>query len=100
MPRLTTLNEEALREDEPKKALPGKKKLPHSLNANYLPKNRPRQLFPLQSGQGDKKMLISGNEALSLGAMAAGCKFMAAYPMTPSSLGSCFCCRSDVICRL
>ena len=43
------------------------------------------QLPPLQSGKGDKKMLLSGNEALSLGAMAAGCKFMAAYPMTPST---------------
>ncbi len=43
------------------------------------------QLSPLQSGKGNKKMLISGNEALSLGAMAAGCKFMAAYPMTPST---------------
>lgn len=29
--------------------------------------------------------LISGNEALSLGAAAAGCRFMAAYPMTPST---------------
>ncbi len=28
-------------------------------------------------------MLISGNEAISLGVIAAGCKFMAAYPMTP-----------------
>jgi 2-oxoglutarate ferredoxin oxidoreductase subunit alpha len=28
---------------------------------------------------------VSGNEALSLGAMAGGCKFMAGYPMTPSS---------------
>ncbi|TKJ42924.1 2-oxoacid:ferredoxin oxidoreductase subunit alpha [Candidatus Aerophobetes bacterium Ae_b3b] len=43
------------------------------------------QVSPLQSGKGNKKMLISGNEALSLGAMAAGCKFMAAYPMTPST---------------
>ena len=32
-----------------------------------------------------KRMLLSGNEALALGAMAAGCKFMAAYPMTPST---------------
>ena len=30
-------------------------------------------------------MLISGNEAISLGVIAAGCKFMAAYPMTPST---------------
>jgi 2-oxoglutarate ferredoxin oxidoreductase subunit alpha len=30
-------------------------------------------------------MLVTGNEAVSLGAIAAGCKFMAAYPMTPAS---------------
>jgi 2-oxoglutarate ferredoxin oxidoreductase subunit alpha len=33
----------------------------------------------------DKMMLLNGNEAIALGAMAAGCKFMAAYPMTPAS---------------
>ena len=32
-----------------------------------------------------KRMLLTGNEAISLGAIAAGCKFMAAYPMTPAS---------------
>lgn len=32
-----------------------------------------------------KMMLLNGNEAIALGAMAAGCKFMAAYPMTPTS---------------
>ena len=32
-----------------------------------------------------KRMLLNGNEALALGAIAAGCKFMAAYPMTPAS---------------
>ena len=32
-----------------------------------------------------KRMLLTGNEAISLGAIAAGCKFMAAYPMTPST---------------
>ena len=30
-------------------------------------------------------MLLNGNEALTLGAIAAGCKFMAAYPMTPAT---------------
>ena len=30
-----------------------------------------------------KRMLLNGNEAMALGAIAAGCKFMAAYPMTP-----------------
>jgi 2-oxoglutarate/2-oxoacid ferredoxin oxidoreductase subunit alpha len=33
----------------------------------------------------NKKLLLNGNEALCLGAMAAGCKFVAGYPMTPSS---------------
>ena len=32
-----------------------------------------------------KRMLISGNEVLALGAIQAGCKFLAAYPMTPAS---------------
>lgn len=32
-----------------------------------------------------KRMLLSGNEAIALGAIAAGCKFMAAYPMTPAT---------------
>jgi len=32
-----------------------------------------------------KRMLLTGNEALCLGAIAAGCRFMAAYPMTPAS---------------
>ncbi|MGA1875830.1 MAG: 2-oxoacid:acceptor oxidoreductase subunit alpha [bacterium] len=31
------------------------------------------------------KMLISGNEGLALGALAAGCKFYTGYPMTPST---------------
>lgn len=30
-----------------------------------------------------KRMVISGNEAIALGALKAGVKFMAAYPMTP-----------------
>jgi 2-oxoglutarate ferredoxin oxidoreductase subunit alpha len=31
------------------------------------------------------RFLLNGNEALSLGALAAGCKFVAGYPMTPAS---------------
>ncbi len=33
----------------------------------------------------EKKLLITGNEALSLGAINAGMKFYCAYPMTPAS---------------
>lgn len=32
-----------------------------------------------------KRMLLTGNDALCLGAVKAGCKFVAEYPMTPSS---------------
>ncbi len=35
--------------------------------------------------RGQKKYLISGNEALAVGAAAGGCRFIAAYPMTPST---------------
>ncbi len=31
------------------------------------------------------RMLINGNQALSVGAIAAGCRFMSGYPMTPAS---------------
>lgn len=34
---------------------------------------------------GEKKLVLSGNEAFSLGAVIADCKFYVAYPMTPSS---------------
>jgi 2-oxoglutarate ferredoxin oxidoreductase subunit alpha len=40
----------------------------------------------IQPRIGDRhRLLLTGNEALSLGAMAAGCKFLAGYPMTPAS---------------
>jgi 2-oxoglutarate ferredoxin oxidoreductase subunit alpha len=34
---------------------------------------------------GKHRMVVSGNEIFGLGALAAGCKFYAAYPMTPAS---------------
>ncbi|MGI1690026.1 2-oxoacid:acceptor oxidoreductase subunit alpha [Thermoanaerobacter uzonensis] len=33
----------------------------------------------------DKNILINGNQAVALGAIAAGCKFYCGYPMTPST---------------
>ncbi|MDO8715842.1 MAG: 2-oxoacid:acceptor oxidoreductase subunit alpha [Dehalococcoidales bacterium] len=32
-----------------------------------------------------KRMLLNGTDAVALGAIAAGCKFLAAYPMTPTT---------------
>jgi 2-oxoglutarate ferredoxin oxidoreductase subunit alpha len=37
------------------------------------------------SGPGPRARLISGNQACALGAIAAGCRFFAGYPITPSS---------------
>jgi len=39
----------------------------------------------LKAGVGEGKLLLNGHQALALGAVAAGCKFMAGYPMTPAS---------------
>jgi 2-oxoglutarate ferredoxin oxidoreductase subunit alpha len=40
---------------------------------------------PLKPAYTDKRMFLNGNEAIALGAMSAGCKFISAYPMTPAS---------------
>ncbi|HLN51299.1 MAG: 2-oxoacid:acceptor oxidoreductase subunit alpha [Thermoplasmata archaeon] len=37
------------------------------------------------SRRGAPKLLMTGNQAIALGAAAAGCKFLAQYPMTPAS---------------
>ncbi len=35
--------------------------------------------------EGEKKMVLTGNEAFAYGAVAADCRYYSAYPMTPSS---------------
>ena len=39
----------------------------------------------LKASKASGKMLVTGHEALALGALAAGCKFVAGYPMTPTT---------------
>ncbi|GGK13196.1 2-oxoglutarate ferredoxin oxidoreductase subunit alpha [Caldalkalibacillus thermarum] len=39
----------------------------------------------LEPGDGKKRMFMIGNDAIALGAIAAGCRIMAAYPITPAS---------------
>jgi 2-oxoglutarate ferredoxin oxidoreductase subunit alpha len=47
-----------------------------------LAADKPR--FEIERPPANKpQMLINGNEAIALGALAAGCRFVAAYPMTP-----------------
>ncbi|WP_153123853.1 2-oxoacid:acceptor oxidoreductase subunit alpha [Peribacillus tepidiphilus] len=39
----------------------------------------------LEKGDGKKRLFMIGNDAIALGALAGGCRFMAAYPITPAS---------------
>ncbi|MCK2001962.1 2-oxoacid:acceptor oxidoreductase subunit alpha [[Brevibacterium] frigoritolerans] len=39
----------------------------------------------LEKADGQKRMFMIGNDAIALGAVAGGCRFMAAYPITPAS---------------
>ena len=39
----------------------------------------------LSSAQADETLMLSGNQALVLGALSAGCRFFAGYPITPAS---------------
>lgn len=47
-----------------------------------LPQNN---LAKLPQANANPKLLLSGSEAIALGALKAGCKFMSAYPMSPST---------------
>lgn len=57
------------------------------LGYDFVKKNYPDIDFKviLENKKGDAEILLSGNEALALGALAGGLQFYAAYPMTPSS---------------
>lgn len=41
--------------------------------------------FQLEPADGKQKLFMIGNDAIGLGAIAAGCRLMAAYPITPAS---------------
>jgi 2-oxoglutarate ferredoxin oxidoreductase subunit alpha len=41
--------------------------------------------YKMEPVEGPSRMVINGNQALSLGALLGGCRFMSAYPMTPAS---------------
>ncbi len=50
--------------------------------SQHIPPNFSSRCRPLSR---EACMFLNGAEAISLGAMAAGCKFVAAYPMTPTT---------------
>ena len=41
--------------------------------------------FQLAPGDGAQRLFMIGNDAIGLGALAAGCRIMSAYPITPAS---------------
>ncbi|ERI89649.1 2-oxoacid:acceptor oxidoreductase, alpha subunit [Clostridiales bacterium oral taxon 876 str. F0540] len=56
-------------------------------NAKAYQKGREtsRKKFELPKGHEDKHIMINGNEAIALGAIAGGLDFYSAYPMTPAT---------------
>ncbi|MBL4938279.1 2-oxoacid:acceptor oxidoreductase subunit alpha [Clostridium sp. YIM B02515] len=56
-------------------------------NAKAYQKGREtsRKHFELPKGHEDKHIMINGNEAIALGAIAGGLDFYSAYPMTPAT---------------
>lgn len=45
----------------------------------------PYRLQGTGPGAGARRIALNGNQALAMGAIAGGCRFMAAYPMTPGT---------------
>jgi len=45
----------------------------------------PLEEFKLANADGKQKLFMIGNEAMALGTLAAGCRLMSAYPITPAS---------------
>ncbi|MEK3855036.1 2-oxoacid:acceptor oxidoreductase subunit alpha [Cytobacillus sp. FSL H8-0458] len=43
------------------------------------------ELLELEKADGLQRLFMIGNDAIALGALAGGCRFMAAYPITPAS---------------
>jgi 2-oxoglutarate ferredoxin oxidoreductase subunit alpha len=55
------------------------------LGYKYIKEKLKVNAYELEIVKPVSKMLVTGNDAVFLGAVRAGCKFYAAYPMTPSS---------------
>jgi 2-oxoglutarate ferredoxin oxidoreductase subunit alpha len=66
-----------VREDNVKAAKAG-----YDYAAHHIP---PGFIFQYRASSDGRRLFLTGNEAIALGAIAAGCKFVAAYPMTPTT---------------
>lgn len=52
---------------------------------NWTVENCRKCSFKIKELENRNRKVMTGNEALALGAIAGGCRFMSAYPMTPST---------------
>lgn len=52
---------------------------------DFARENFPERVARPRLDPSKRRMLLTGNQAVGLGALAGGCKFYAAYPMTPAS---------------
>ena len=52
---------------------------------DFSKNNFKQNAFAIKIGKDRNQLLMSGNEAIALGAIRAGCKFYSAYPMSPST---------------
>ena len=55
----------------------------YSLGRERYGADFPYKLAPVEGAP--RRMLMNGNQALAMGALAGGCRFMSAYPMTPAT---------------
>ncbi|MDI3317001.1 MAG: 2-oxoacid:acceptor oxidoreductase subunit alpha [Bacillota bacterium] len=51
----------------------------------FAQEHLPGEPFRLPPADGRPKLTLTGNQALALGAVAAGCRIMAGYPITPAT---------------
>ncbi len=55
------------------------------IGMNYVLSNKLSSKLQFEYKKGKAKLFATGNDAIGLGSLAAGCKFLASYPITPAS---------------
>ena len=59
--------------------------LGYSYAEKRFPPDERLTLPPIEDAKRKERLVLSGNQALALGALAAGCRFFAGYPITPAT---------------
>jgi len=51
----------------------------------FMEEEAPTLVWAIDARRGGRRIVIRGNQAIALGAIAAGCRYYAGYPITPAS---------------